>query len=65
MKTATTCLQSSASSAKSSKAAPQTLWFYDEVGHTQDAKRTLLEMGVLKDQEATMTPKPGALYRES
>ena len=40
---------------------PQTLWFYDEVGHTQDAKKTLLEMGVLKDQEATMTPKPVAL----
>jgi len=40
---------------------PQTLWFYDEVGHTQDAKKTLLEMGVLKDQQATMTPKPVAL----
>ncbi len=40
---------------------PQTLWFYDEVGHTQDAKKTLLEMGVLKDQEATITPKPVAL----
>ena len=40
---------------------PQTLWFYEDVGHTQDAKRTLLEMGVLKDQEATMTPKPVAL----
>src|SRR5712692_4936393 len=41
---------------------PQTLWFYDDVGHTQDAKRTLLEIGVLKSQEdATMTPKPVAL----
>jgi adenine-specific DNA-methyltransferase len=40
---------------------PQTLWFYDEVGHTQDAKKTLLEMGVLKDQESTITPKPVAL----
>jgi adenine-specific DNA-methyltransferase len=40
---------------------PQTLWFYSEVGHTQDAKKTLLEMGVLKDQEATITPKPVAL----
>ena len=40
---------------------PQTLWFYGDVGHTQDAKKTLLEMGVLKDQEATMTPKPVAL----
>lgn len=38
---------------------PQTLWFYDEVGHTQDAKKTLLEMGVIKTQDdATMTPKP-------
>ena len=40
---------------------PQTLWFYDEVGHTQDAKRTLLEMGLLKDEESTITPKPVAL----
>ncbi|TDP82877.1 adenine-specific DNA-methyltransferase [Aquabacterium commune] len=40
---------------------PQTLWFYDEVGHTQDAKKTLLEMGVLKNQESTITPKPVAL----
>ncbi len=40
---------------------PQTMWFYDEVGHTQDAKKTLLEMGVLKDQESTITPKPVAL----
>jgi adenine-specific DNA-methyltransferase len=40
---------------------PQTLWFYDEVGHTQDAKKTLLEMGVLKNEEATITPKPVAL----
>ena len=40
---------------------PQTLWFYDEVGHTQDAKKTLLEMGLLKDETATMTPKPVAL----
>jgi adenine-specific DNA-methyltransferase len=40
---------------------PQTLWFYNEVGHTQDAKKTLLEMGVLKDQESTITPKPVAL----
>ncbi len=40
---------------------PQTLWFYNEVGHTQDAKKTLLEMGMLKDQESTITPKPVAL----
>jgi adenine-specific DNA-methyltransferase len=40
---------------------PQTLWFYDEVGHTQDAKRTLIDMGLLQGQEATITPKPVAL----
>ncbi|HEX5786289.1 MAG TPA: DNA methyltransferase [Burkholderiaceae bacterium] len=40
---------------------PQTLWFYDEVGHTQDAKRTLLEMGLLQGEESTITPKPVAL----
>ncbi len=41
---------------------PQTLWFYEDVGHTQDAKKTLLEMGVLKSQvDATLTPKPVAL----
>ncbi|MGH8857342.1 MAG: site-specific DNA-methyltransferase, partial [Polaromonas sp.] len=38
---------------------PQTLWEYSEVGHTQDAKRTLLEMGLIKTQEdGSMTPKP-------
>ncbi len=40
---------------------PQTLWFYDDVGHTQDAKKTLLEMGLLKGEESTITPKPVAL----
>jgi adenine-specific DNA-methyltransferase len=38
---------------------PQTLWNYDEVGHTQDAKRTLLELGLIRSQEdGSMTPKP-------
>jgi len=38
---------------------PQTLWFYTDVGHTQDAKKTLLEIGVINSQEdATITPKP-------
>jgi adenine-specific DNA-methyltransferase len=37
------------------------LWFYDEVGHTQDAKKTLLEMGLLKGDDSTITPKPVAL----
>ena len=41
---------------------PQTLWFYGDVGHTQDAKKTLLDIGVIKTQDdATMTPKPVAL----
>lgn len=40
---------------------PQTLWFYDEVGHTQDAKKILIEMGMLKGEESTITPKPVAL----
>jgi adenine-specific DNA-methyltransferase len=41
---------------------PQTLWFYEDVGHTQDAKKTLLEIGVIKTQDdATITPKPVAL----
>lgn len=38
---------------------PQTLWNYTEVGHTQDAKRTLLEMGLIREQaDGSMTPKP-------
>lgn len=42
---------------------PQTLWFYNEVGHTQDAKKTLLEMGMLGNEDSinTITPKPVAL----
>ncbi len=37
---------------------PQTLWFYEEVGHTQDAKKTLIEMGMLSDEKTnTITPK--------
>jgi len=42
---------------------PQTLWFYEEVGHTQDAKKTLIEMGLLggEDQANTITPKPVSL----
>jgi adenine-specific DNA-methyltransferase len=45
---------------------PQTLWDYTEVGHTQDAKRTLLEMGLIRTQEdGSMTPKPTARSRLS
>lgn len=41
---------------------PQTLWEYDEVGHTQDAKKELL--AILKPERAEdvfVTPKPVAL----
>ena len=39
---------------------PQTLWPYNEVGHTQDAKKELLK--ILPDSEAVFsTPKPVAL----
>jgi adenine-specific DNA-methyltransferase len=39
---------------------PQTLLVLQDVGSTQDAKKTLLEMGVLKAAKTTcsMTPKP-------
>lgn len=38
---------------------PQTLWFYDEVGHTQDAKKQLLEMLRFESSEDVfVTPKP-------
>jgi adenine-specific DNA-methyltransferase len=40
---------------------PQTLWFYEDVGHTQDAKKQLLELGVLQGEETTITPKPVGL----
>src|SRR5262249_29514895 len=30
---------------------PQTLWFYEEVGHTQDAKKTLLKYVPFKSTE--------------
>jgi adenine-specific DNA-methyltransferase len=40
---------------------PQTLWFHEDVGHTQDAKKQLLELGVLQGEDATITPKPVGL----
>jgi adenine-specific DNA-methyltransferase len=40
---------------------PQTFWDWSEVGHTQDAKKTLIEMSLLRGEEATITPKPVAL----
>jgi hypothetical protein len=38
---------------------PQTVWDYDEVGHTQEAKQEYLR--VLSDKEVFTTPKPVAL----
>jgi adenine-specific DNA-methyltransferase len=35
----------------SSGRTPQTLWFYDDVGHTQDAKKTLLKYGPFERTE--------------
>ena len=38
---------------------PQTIWFYDEVGHTQDAKKLLLEiLDFDSSQDVFVTPKP-------
>lgn len=38
---------------------PQTLWFYNEVGHTQDAKKEANK--ILHDVETFPTPKPSKL----
>ena len=40
---------------------PETIWTYQEVGHTQDAKREYLE--ILSDIEVFTTPTPTALSR--
>ena len=41
---------------------PQTLWFWKEVGHTQDAKKELLSiMGYGSDDDVFVTPKPVGL----
>lgn len=41
---------------------PQTLWFYSDVGHTQDAKKELLQvMDFQNSGEVFVTPKPTAL----
>ena len=37
---------------------PQTLWEYDEVGHTQEAKQTLIEVMGGHDRDVFVTPKP-------
>jgi DNA modification methylase len=40
---------------------PQTVWDYDEVGHTQEAKQEVLR--ILGSTDAPITPKPVALLR--
>lgn len=41
---------------------PQTMWFYDEVGHTQDAKKELVQIMDFADSESVfITPKPTRL----
>jgi DNA modification methylase len=41
---------------------PQTIWPYSEVGHTQDAKKTILQI-FNTDQEVFLTPKPVQLCK--
>lgn len=41
---------------------PQTLWFFDEVGHTQEAKKELLAHSA-KATQVFMTPKPERLLQ--
>ncbi|MFC5457323.1 site-specific DNA-methyltransferase [Prosthecobacter fluviatilis] len=41
---------------------PQTLWFYKDVGHTQDAKKELVSVMDFKDSDSVfITPKPTRL----
>lgn len=41
---------------------PQTMWFYEDVGHTQEAKKELLEIIDFVDSESVfITPKPTRL----
>lgn len=48
----------------SSGKTPQTLWFYDEVGHTQDAKKTLLQYVPFQNTENVLNSvKPVALIQ--
>lgn len=43
---------------------PQTLWFYNEVGHTQEAKKELLELvDFATSDEVFITPKPTRLIQ--
>lgn len=40
---------------------PQTLWFYKDVGHTQDAKKEVISVMAWKDADVFITPKPVSL----
>ncbi len=43
---------------------PQTLWFYKDVGHTQEAKKELLETVAFEDSASVfITPKPTRLMK--
>jgi adenine-specific DNA-methyltransferase len=43
---------------------PQTLWTYDEVGHTQEAKKELLSFVTFLDSDSTFeTPKPTRMLK--
>jgi adenine-specific DNA-methyltransferase len=43
---------------------PQTMWFYKEVGHTQDAKKELLQLVEFPDSDSVfVTPKPTRLIQ--
>ena len=43
---------------------PQTMWFYDEVGHTQEAKKELLELVDFDtSDDVFITPKPTRLIQ--
>jgi site-specific DNA-methyltransferase (adenine-specific)/adenine-specific DNA-methyltransferase len=44
---------------------PQTMWFYKDVGHTQDAKKELVETMNFPDSESVfITPKPSTLIQQ-
>jgi DNA modification methylase len=43
---------------------PQTLWFYKDVGHTQDAKKELIELMDFEfSEDVFLTPKPVSLVK--
>lgn len=43
---------------------PQTLWFYDDVGHTQEAKKDLISLVAFSDSDSVFdTPKPARLIK--